>query len=153
MKIDQTWYTKPKGIREREVAGGIVIRKENNELFVALMYDRKFPFNYELPKGGIEKGEEQVVAAKREITEEIGFTDLQLINYLGKEERLSFSKRSWAISHYYLFRTTQKEGRPTDHTKEFVLEWFAIDNLPDMFWPEQKKLIENNRENIKQLIR
>lgn len=152
MIIDHKWYTKPKNIKERESAGWIIMRKENNVLLVALMYDKKFPFNYELPKGGIEKDEEKEIAARREIAEEIGLTDLQMICFLDKQERLSFSKRSWAIIYYYLFVTKQKEGIPTDHTKEFVLEWFPIDKLPEMFWPEQEKLIEENKEKIKQLI-
>lgn len=152
MKIDHSWYIKPHGSKEREVAGGVIVRKENDQLLLALIYDKRFPFAYELPKGGIEKGESSEIAAKREITEEIGLTDIQVITYLGKEERLSFNKHNWAISHYYLFLTKQKEGLPTDHSKEYVMTWVPIGQLPEMFWPEQQKLIENNREKIEQLV-
>ncbi|CAN5131962.1 RNA pyrophosphohydrolase [soil metagenome] len=153
MRIDHTWYSKPHNSHTRIASGGIIIRKTDEKLSIALMYEKKHPLSYELPKGGVEKGEELELAARREIGEEMGLQDLEIICYLGKQERLSFSKRSWAVIHYFLFVTQQKEGIATDPHKEYILEWFPLDTLPELFWPEQQKLIEENKEKIRQLVR
>lgn len=149
--IDASWYKKPAHIKERIAAGGIIVRIDEGQLLIGLIKEAKFPMDYSLPKGGVEKGEAIEQAARREIAEEAGITELEAMCYLGKQERLSFSKRSWAVIHYYLFKTTQKTGRPTD-IKNYSLEWFPLDKLPQIFWPEQKTFIEQNMEKIRQLI-
>ena len=84
MKIDESWYVKPKdkNFPSAVSAGGIVIREENNKFLVALLRDKKFD-EYSLPKGRIEKGESAEVAAKREIAEETGIKGLKVICELG----------------------------------------------------------------------
>lgn len=146
--IDQSWYVRPEKIRVRKAAGGIIARKEEGLIYVALITESRFPDEYALPKGGIEKGENEEKAARREIHEEAGITYLKRISYLGKQERLSFSKKSWAVVHYFLFTTTQKYGIPTDKTKKHFLNWFEIDKIPNLFWPEQQELIQINRQRI-----
>ena len=37
LSVDQSWFTKPKGTRNRTSAGGIVVRSENGCWFVALV--------------------------------------------------------------------------------------------------------------------
>jgi 8-oxo-dGTP pyrophosphatase MutT (NUDIX family) len=138
--IDQTWYEKPAGIRERQSAGGVVIRYEFGQPLVALT--REGPYSvYILPKGHIEPGETPELAARREIHEEAGLSRLELVRFLGIRSRLDFRKRFWVHVHYFLFKTTQIEGRPTDAKHGYTCEWFSLDALPEMFWPEQGELL------------
>lgn len=152
-KIDQSYFTRPEGIPERPSAGGIIVRRENNVLLVALVTEPHYP-DYLLPKGGVEKGEDLQTAAKREIQEEAGLTKLKLITYLGKTEHLSLHKKNWGITYLFLFITDQISGQPTDKNgHHYRTEWFPIDELPRMFWPDQKKIIEENKEKIKELVK
>ena len=151
-KIDSTWYKKPNTpIPQRLTAGGIVARKDGNSIYIALIIEGRFT-EFSLPKGGVKEGEELLDAAKREIHEEAGLSRLQLHGYLGKRERLNITKRRWITVHYFLFTTDQKSGTPTDQEKNHELEWFSIDRLPPMLWPEQKRLIVRNRERIEKLF-
>lgn len=148
--IDASWYQRPANVPVRVTAGGIVVRKEAEKIFIALILEGSFS-KFALPKGGVKRGETIEMAARREILEEAGIRDLELIETLGKRERLNFSKTRWTVVHYFLFTTEQKDGTPTDQSKRHVLKWFPLDSLPPMAWPEQRRLIEENREKIRKL--
>jgi bis(5'-nucleosidyl)-tetraphosphatase len=150
MKIDQSWYIKPPGIAEHISCGGVVVRRQGNRILTALVRERHHK-RYVLPKGHLEKGEVFEEAARREISEESGLYDIKLLKELGCKGRFDFSKTSWKITHYFLFSTEQVKGIPADPYHPQATVWFPIDDLPDMFWPEQQELIEQNREEIKRL--
>lgn len=133
MKIDQSWYIKPEGIKEGTCAGGVVICIQNGEILVALTRENGYP-DFVLPKGHVEKGESTKDAAIREIKEETGLKNLNLICKLGAKERLDGKKEFWKKTHYFLFAAQYSDNK--------LVEWFPINNLPGMFWPEQKELIE-----------
>ncbi|HBB35684.1 MAG TPA: ADP-ribose pyrophosphatase [Cyanobacteria bacterium UBA9273] len=150
--IDQTWYKRIPGVPDHTSAGGVVARLENEQIYIALLQENRNS-EYVLPKGHVEAGETIEEAARREIEEEAGLSHLQLIAPLGVRERLAFSKRSWKITHYFLFITDQVEGSPTDPDNDYQLEWFPLAQLPSFFWPEQREIIETNRDRIGELLR
>jgi 8-oxo-dGTP pyrophosphatase MutT (NUDIX family) len=148
-KIDNSWFVKPDGIETRKAAGGIVARRENKQIKIALIRDTKF-HDYMIPKGGIENTESVKQAAEREIEEETGLNKLKYLTYLGQKGRLTFDKSFWAVIDYFLFSTEQMEGNQKlqDGEEDLILEWFDLDDIPSFFWPEQKQLIEENKEKI-----
>lgn len=142
MKIDKSWYIKPEGIIEELCAGGVIACKRNGQVLIALTHENNYP-DYVLPKGHVEEGEDLEQAAIREIEEEAGLRNLNLICELGAKERLDAKKEYWKKTHYFLFTT--------DYTDNKLVEWFPINNLPEMFFPEQKELILANRDKIEKL--
>ncbi len=149
-KIDSSWYERPPGVGERTGAGGVVIRRDAGRLLVGLVQEDGFP-EYILPKGRLEPGEEIEDAARREIAEEAGLTGLRLLAKLGVRERLDFRRRRWVITHYFLYSSDQPETAPTDTEHQYRLHWCPLDDLPAMFWPEQRELLESSRESIARL--
>jgi 8-oxo-dGTP pyrophosphatase MutT (NUDIX family) len=143
--IDESWYVKPaSGAKERTSAGGIIFRHDEptGRRFLALTRGEGTIESYILPKGGVDPGESIEEAARREIEEEAGFSDLTLIKPLGIFERLSFDRRRWITTHYFLFQTRQTDPRPTDPNFPYVTDWFPTDApLPSLFWPEQEALV------------
>lgn len=89
----------------RPCAGGIVL---GNGGTIALVRNQLTTLWF-FPKGGIENGEDDETAARREIEEETGLTDLEYIADLGTYERPRINKdgtyRSDSIKtiHMYLF--------------------------------------------------
>ena len=142
--IDDTWYCRLPAAKERIAAGGVVLRQEDQCVYLALAREADIsPF---CPtKGRVKPDESLEAAARREILEEVGLSDLQLIGPLGVLERLSYDKQYWVQTHYFLDTTLQKDGIPTDTQRHAAVWWFPLDDLPAMLWPEQRRLIETHR--------
>lgn len=145
--IDDSWYHRPLDVPEDISAGGVVIRVQDNHLFLAVVSEGSLS-KYVLPKGRLESGETLEMAAYREVAEEAGLTDLKLIADLGDRERLDYSKKRWKKIHYFLFLTHQIEGKPTDTTHDYQLHWVDLEEMLPLFWPEQQELVESNRDRI-----
>ena len=99
----------------RNRAGGIIINSKGK---IALSYEHLWGF----PRGGIEEGEKDIDAAKREIFEEVGLEDIKLITDLGIYERPPFGMDPNSPDffkmhiHLFLFFTEYTgELNPEDH--------------------------------------
>lgn len=144
-RVDESWYKRPPGVPEHLSAGGVVVRIEKKRVYIALVGQRGRS-KFVLPKGHVEAGETVEQAARREIEEEAGFTRLRLVALLGVKERLDFSKRHWKSTHYFLFTTKEVEVKPTE--SRYRVKWFLLEEMPDLFWPDQTQLIHENRQQI-----
>ena len=141
--IDESWYERPEGIPVSISAGGIVVRRDGDRIYIALAQERILDA-YVLPKGGVDPGETVEQAAAREIEEEVGISDLKLIAPLGTKERLTFHKTDWNITHYFLYTTEQVEATPTDTGSHDSMTWASLEDIPEVFWPEQRDLIRES---------
>ncbi|HEY0969391.1 MAG TPA: NUDIX hydrolase [Gemmatimonadales bacterium] len=97
----------------REVsAGGVVVRHDaDGPLFLLIRdsYD-----NWGFPKGHLEQGEAASAAALREVSEETGLVELELVDELRTIDwHFRFRGRLiHKICHFYLMRTTQSVTEP-----------------------------------------
>ena len=150
--VDESWYVRPVNIALRTAAGGVVVRAEAGQPLVALAREKSYTGPV-LPKGGVEAGEDLEQAARREVEEEVGLHRLVLVAPLGALERLTFDKRRWTTTHFFLFTTDQITGVPTDsaHHPEGPL-WRRLDQLDDMFWPDQRRLVLQHAELIRRQL-
>lgn len=102
-------------MKQSESAGGIVVNPQGLILVVS-----QHGTSWSLPKGGIEAGEDRLAAARREIYEEAGVTQLELIRELGSYSRFKISAAGgddpaeMKTIHMFLFKTEQTELRPVD---------------------------------------
>ena len=92
-------------------AGGIILREGK----VVLV--NQYKSSWSLPKGHVEEGEKPLEAAKREILEECGLTDLELVKELPpyqRSGRSSLNKKEMKTIIMFLFHTKQKDLKPID---------------------------------------
>lgn len=151
--IDDSWYSRPPELPHRTGAGGVVVRRENGQILVALVKEVEVgDHHYVLPKGGVDPGEDIETAARREIAEESGLVALCALGPLGILARRNFKKTYWQTSHYGLYLTEQLHGEATD-PDNYGMAWFSIDGLPAMCWPDERRLIELNRQRIDERLR
>lgn len=139
--IDQSWYQRPAQIPTNESAGGVVFRRLGQQAYIALVLEGRKHQAYILPKGRLEPQETTEAAARREIAEEAGLTQLTLYCKLGVRERLTLHKQAWKTIHYFLFETPQLGGKPTDTQYDYQVDWFVTHDLPPVFWPEQQEML------------
>lgn len=110
-------------------AGGVVLNTDGKVLIVMQKNSK-----WSLPKGHIEFGEEKLQAAKREIYEESGVKELQLIKELGTYSRFKMDKKGENDKSekktltFYLFTTTQMDVKLIDpHNPE--ARWVDRDDV------------------------
>lgn len=102
-------------IRYQNSAGGVVLNPEGKMI---LVLQRNGVWSF--PKGKIEEGESRIDAAKREITEETGVTDLTPVETLGSYTRYSIDsagmedKRQLKRITIVLFTTKEAQLFPAD---------------------------------------
>ena len=149
--INETWYRRPKGVEESLAAGGVVVRWDGAQAVLAMAREKGYA-ECVLPKGHVDAGEEIERAARREIAEEVGVSQLQLVEKLGVKERLDFHKTEWKVTHYFLYVTDQVEAVPTDTDHHDSMAWMPLEPLPHFFWPEQRVLIEENAYRIREIV-
>ena len=96
-------------------AGGVVTNGDGKILVVS-----QHGTSWSLPKGHIDPGEDALTAAKREIQEESGIAELQLIRELGSYQRYKIGAQGGEDTSelktitMFLFQTAQKSLRPID---------------------------------------
>lgn len=126
-------------------AGGIVVRKEGKKYFVSLEQNKLFPDNgnWFIPKGHIESGETIEECARREIAEEGGIHQLQLITKLCVKIRWVESRNEEKEVHYFLFTTDQTELTPTAIDKPHQAKWFDLFTCGDISSFEEQNDVFN----------
>jgi len=116
-------------MRKTRSAGGVVTNDAGEVLVVS-----QRGTSWSLPKGHIDAGEDALAAARREIYEESGVRDLELIRELGSYERYKISvnggddRSERKVITMFLFRTREKLLKPVDR-----------DN-PEARWVERSKV-------------
>ena len=124
-------------------AGCIVVRREAD--LWKFLFLRAYG-NWDFPKGLVEKGEGSLEAAKREVAEETGITDLSLPwgeIFMEAEPYYSGGKK---IARYYLAETTQARvtlpvnpelGRPEHHE----YQWLDPDEIKGLAPPRLSGIV------------
>jgi 8-oxo-dGTP pyrophosphatase MutT (NUDIX family) len=150
-RIDTSWYERLPGAKSAVSAGGVVARIHGREVLIALVHEVGYP-KLVLPKGHVEVGEDLEEAARREIAEEAGLTDLELVQKLGQCTRMNLRKTEWKTTHYYLYCTREYDGAPTDTEHHYELVWQPLEDLDVMFWPDQRDLVLAHAPLIRQAV-
>ena len=116
----------------RESAGGIIIGPDRRVVVV-----EQHGNSWTFPKGGVEKGETLLVAARREIAEETGIKNLELVRELGSYVRRSIGMKGegenldWPASKrsFFLFRTDEMSLAPQSdpHHEITKARWVTVE--------------------------
>ena len=122
---------------------GIVVLNKKNEVFVAKRIDNPKNF-WQMPQGGVDKGEKFYDAAKRELKEETNIKTIRFIkeidtftSYLLPDELLGIiwkGKYKGQKQKWFIVKFNGKDEEINIHTKkpEFLdWKWINIENLTD----------------------
>ncbi|NQT90027.1 MAG: NUDIX hydrolase [Candidatus Omnitrophica bacterium] len=112
-------------------AGGVIIRGSRNEPMVLLIKDSYGHWTW--PKGKLKSGESPKDAAIREIWEETGLKDIELIESLGKTEYSCRrqGRQIFKTVHLYLFWQRSGEELKIQHDEIQEGAWFTPDEALD----------------------
>lgn len=124
------YYTEnpPSSLKNHPVisSGGVVVNSDGEILVV-----NQFGVSWSLPKGKVEQNEDILSAAKREIYEESGLSQLELVRTLGHFSRGGLTAqgdRYYKTIHLFLFKTSQMKLSPVDPHNPQAL-WIKKDEV------------------------
>ncbi len=124
-----------------KAGGGLVYNDKNEVLFI--FRNKK----WDLPKGGIEKGEEIEDTAIREVEEETGVKGLKIVRKLNKTYHIfkRNGRYKLKITHWFEMKTSFS-GKMTGQADEGIekVEWIKQEAIP--------ACLTNSYENIKLLF-
>ncbi len=136
-------------MKETQSAGGIVVNGKGQIVVVS-----QKGTSWSLPKGHIEQGEDALAAARREIYEESGLSNLQLVEELGSYRRgkLGASGEDDASElktiFMFLFTTNETELRPIDPDNPEAL-WIDKDQAAALLThPKDKEFFNRHLKNL-----
>ena len=135
--------------KRTESAGGIVLNTEGKVLVV-----NQRGTSWSLPKGHLDPGEDALSAARREIYEESGVSDVRLIRELGSYERYRIGLNGaedlseFKKIHIFLFTTDQRDLKPIDPHNPQAL-WVEKHRVAGMLThPKDREFFESVVKNI-----
>lgn len=138
-------------VNEETSAGGLVVDRLPSPTQVLLIsrYDRRNRLIWSFPKGHVEFGESNQMAALREVREETGI-DAQIVDQLGVID-FSFTaddRRIHKTVHHFLMVSTGGSLSDEDPEVESVA-WIALDNAVErLAYADERKLFHKARKML-----
>ena len=123
-------------------AGGVVIRENGRMLLLLEVAGRK---ELRLPKGHIEDGETVEQAAVREVQEETGYADVEIIDDLGSITHTFYNFRKDAnitrTESYFLMRLNSEQpyAGPQYEHERFKRRWVRTDDADRLLTYESER--------------
>jgi 8-oxo-dGTP diphosphatase len=136
-------------------AGGVAFRKSESNIYVAIISVGEAR-RWQLPKGMVDEGETNEIAAMREVREEAG-VETRMVELIDKIEYWYFSKnrgeRIRFHKYVYFFLLQYISGDVADHDHEVnEARWVEIDRAREMLtFSSEKKIIERAKAMIEAL--
>ena len=127
--MDKLWKGFKKKFPIVEAAGGLVKRTDNKLLFI-FRNDK-----WDLPKGGVEKKELIIDAAKREVIEETGVSDIIVKNKISETYHIFKKGKRFRLKKTYWFKmSTTYMGKTKPQTEEGIekTKWVSNKNIEDI---------------------
>ena len=143
---------------------GIVLLNDKNKIFVGKRIDNPKKF-WQMPQGGVDKNEELLQAAKRELKEETSIKSVELIkeldewleydlpkNLLGKlwKGKYKGQKQKWFIMKF--LGNESEINVKTNHPEFFEWKWIELDEITKVVVDFKLNVYKKIKDKVKTII-
>jgi len=143
---------------------GIIILNNKNHVFVGKRKDNPGD-KWQMPQGGVEEGEDFLVAMKRELYEETSIKKIKIIKEISQlyeyelpenligiiwKGKFRGQKQKWFIVKF--LGNENEINLNTKHQEFIEWKWVDANSLPDIIVEFKKKLYQNLLKEIKLVI-
>ena len=143
---------------------GIVVLNKDNKVFVAKRIDNKKNF-WQMPQGGVDKGEDYLTAAYRELEEETSIKNVDLVKELDGLISYDLPKNLLGIiwkgkyrgqkQKWFVMRFLGQDSEINIKTKnpEFCdWRWIDLENISDLVVDFKLQVYEDVKEKVKKIL-
>ncbi len=135
-------------MKKERSAGAIVFRKEKEPIYLLLHYEAK---HWDFPKANDEKGEKDLDTVTREIKEETGIKDIEIIKDFKEKIHYYFKFKNELISKeviFYLAKTSIKQVKLS--FEHIGFKWLTFDKaIEQLTFKNAKEILEKAHEFLK----
>jgi 8-oxo-dGTP pyrophosphatase MutT (NUDIX family) len=138
----------------KETSAGAVVFRNNGKIYYLLLHYKSG--HWDFPKGHIENGEDEDKTVKREIEEETGIKDINIIdgfkdwiNYFFRKTYEEHKKAPWVfkIVNFYLAETKTKQVKLSD--EHIGYKWLNYDDaLKQLTYKNAKEILKKANNYI-----
>mgnify|MGYP003684300417 CR=1 FL=1 len=143
---------------------GIIVLNSKNKVFVGKRKDNP-GYKWQMPQGGVDKGEDHQTAMKRELIEETSIKNIKIIKRIEKiyeyelpanligiiwKGKYRGQKQKWFITKF--LGNDNEINLNTEHQEFIEWKWINVDMLPDIIVEFKKKLYQDLLKEIKLVI-
>ena len=143
---------------------GVVLLNKNNQIFVAKRIDNPKDF-WQMPQGGIDKGENYLDAALRELKEETSIKSVEVIQEIQEEITYNLpdsllgiiwkGKYKGQTQRWFIMRFLGNDNEinlKTKHPEFLEWKWVDIENITDKVVDFKLHVYEKIKKELKNLI-
>ncbi|MEI7425271.1 MAG: NUDIX domain-containing protein [Candidatus Staskawiczbacteria bacterium] len=138
-------------IKEEQSCGVILVKKGNPDYFLIL---KQVDGYWSFPKGHVEENETIQMTAFRELKEETGIQDLELLNFPPIIEEYNF-KQEWENIHktvFYLIGIAKSDFVKIQESKIIEYKWAMYDEaIEKLVFENKKKVLEKAKKYLETL--
>ena len=143
---------------------GIVVLNKDNKVFVAKRIDNRKKF-WQMPQGGVDKGEDYLTAAYRELEEETSIKNVALIkeidgliNYELPQRLLGIiwkgkyrgQRQKWFVMKF--LGNDSEINIKTKHPEFLEWKWIKLDEITDIVVDFKLNVYKKIKEKVKKII-
>ena len=143
---------------------GIVLLNKKNEVFVARRLDNAKKF-WQMPQGGVDRNEDYLDAAYRELEEETSINNVKLIKKLDGfityelpkhligiiwKGKYKGQKQKWFVMKF--LGPDSDINLKTKHPEFFEWKWVALDKITDLVVEFKLSVYKEIKEKVKKIL-
>ena len=143
---------------------GIVVLNKNDQVFVARRIDNNKNF-WQMPQGGVDKNEDYLAAAYRELKEETSIKDVDLVGELDGLISYELPKHLLGViwkgkyrgqeQKWFVVRFLGNDSEiniNTDHPEFCEWKWVELENITDLVVDFKLHVYEDVKKKVKEIL-
>jgi bis(5'-nucleosidyl)-tetraphosphatase len=135
-------------MKQEKSAGAVVFRKGKEPSYLLLQYEAK---HWDFPKGNIEAGEKDLETVKREVEEETGIKDLEVIDGFKEKLHYFYKLNGELISKEVIFYLAKTDTGEINLSFEHIaFKWLDYEEaMEQLTYKNAKDILKKANEFLK----